>query len=48
VEKCIIYRQLRDLTICFAQDQNFSKIYQIGKKKYKNSPDWQIAMFQGF
>jgi hypothetical protein len=28
VVKCIIYSQLRDLTIFFAQDQIFSKIHQ--------------------
>jgi hypothetical protein len=30
----MIYSQLRDLTIFFAHDQNFSKIHKTGNKKF--------------
>jgi hypothetical protein len=36
VEKCIIYSQLRDLTIFSAHDQNFSKIHKTDKKLGQN------------
>jgi hypothetical protein len=32
VRKCIIYSQLRDLTIFFVQDQNFQKLMKPKKK----------------
>jgi hypothetical protein len=40
VEKCIIYSQLRDLTILLCWDPNFSKIHKIVKEKTKKKVLW--------
>jgi hypothetical protein len=43
VEKCILYSQLRDLTIFFVQDQNFSKIRK-PTKKFATCIDFNIEV----
>jgi hypothetical protein len=48
VEKCIIYSQLRDFTIVFAQDQNFSKIHQIDKNLFWPKQKKYIAKLSSF
>jgi hypothetical protein len=49
VNKCIIKRQFRDVTIFFAQDQYFSKIHKTDKKiflaktkKFNDKPNCQV------